>query len=121
MQSCYFAYYDSVRKIDGKGVFFYLALFWVTVIGVVQLLDVVFLKWLSKWSRRYLTLLIVQSVLETRSVFLFYFKVFLKVAEEADAEEEGTKYFRPIVVQILLVTVTLSFYLQVKVCCLKGE
>lgn len=64
---------------------------------------------------------IVQSVLETPSVFLFYFKVFLKVAEEADAEEEGTKYFRPIVVQILLVTVTLSFYLQVKVCCLKGE
>ena len=47
--------------------------------------------------------------------------MFLKVAEEADAEEEGTKYFRPIVVQILLVTVTLSFYLQVKVCCLKGE
>lgn len=54
-------------------------------------------------------------------MFLFYFKVFLKVAEEADAEEEGTTYFRPIVVQILLVTVTLSFYLQVKVCCLKGE
>ena len=26
-------------------------------------------------------------------MFLFYFKVFLKVAEEADAEEEGTEYF----------------------------
>ena len=47
--------------------------------------------------------------------------MFLKVAEEADAEEEGTKYFRPIVVQILLVTVTLSFYFAVKVCCVKGE
>lgn len=52
LQSCCFAYYDSVRKIDGKGVFFYLALFWVTVIWVVQLSDAVFLKWLSKWSRR---------------------------------------------------------------------
>ena len=47
-----FAYYYSVRKIDGKGVFFYLVLVWVTVIWVVQLSDAVFLKRLSKWSWR---------------------------------------------------------------------
>lgn len=33
----------------------------------------------------------------------------MKVAEEADAEEEGTEYFCPIVVQLLLLT---GYYLR---------